>query len=59
MNNSNESLRFSRSYIEATGKPLHSRDYYEPDTIASKKEALFWVCVLSALAVVVYLLKAA
>ena len=57
MNNSNESLRFSRSYLEATGKPLHSRDFYEPDTMATKKEALFWICALIALAVTVYLLK--
>ena len=59
MNNSNESLRFSRSYIEATGKPLHSRDFYAPDTLATKKEALFWICAVITLAVTVYLLKVA
>lgn len=57
MNDSNHSLRFSRSYLEATGKPLHSRDFYEPDTMASKKEALFWIIAGITLAIIVYILK--
>ena len=57
MNDSNQSLRFSRSYMEATGKPLHSRDFYEPDTMASKKEALFWIVACIVLAIIVYILK--
>ena len=60
MNNSNESLRFSRSYLEATGirsSLLQFREDVPP--VASKKEALFWICALIVLAVTVYLLKVA
>ena len=48
MNDSNQSLRFSRSYQEATGKRLHSRDFLEPEPIVTAKEVLFWS--LSAIA---------
>ena len=57
MNDSNQSLRFARSYLEATGKPLHSRDFYESDPLATKKEALFWVLMAVLLGVIVYILK--
>ena len=59
MNDSNQSLRFSSSYLEATGKMLHSRDFYEPDTMASKREALFWIVAVIVLAIIVYILKVA
>lgn len=57
MNNSNESLRFSRSYYEATGKPLHSRDFYEPEPFVTGKEALFWVSAVAVLGIIVYIIK--
>lgn len=60
MNNSNESLRFSRTYLEATGirsSLLQFREDVPP--VATKKEALFWICAVIALCIVVYLLKVA
>lgn len=57
MNNSNESLRFSRSYYEATGKPLHSRDFYEPEPLVTGKEAVFWIAAVVVLGVIVYIIK--
>ncbi len=57
MNDSNYSLRFSRSYQEATGKPLHSRDFYAPEPLVTGKEALFWVLATIVVGCVVYILK--
>lgn len=57
MNNSNESLRFSRSYYEATGKPLHSRDFYEPEPLITGKEAVFWVAAVVVVGIIIYILK--
>ena len=57
MNNSNESLRFSRSYLEATGKPLHSRDFYQPAPFVTFKEVIFWLCMICLLSFTVYILK--
>ena len=57
MNDSNQSLRFSRSYLEATGKPLHSRDFYEPEQYGTLKEAVLWVIGVVCLIAVVYILK--
>ncbi len=59
MNDSNQSLRFARSYLEATGKMLHSRDFYEPDPMVSKKEVAFWVLMAVLLGIIVYILKVA
>ncbi len=57
MNDSNYSLRFSRSYQEATGKPLHSRDFYAPEPLITGKEALFWVSAVAVMGVIVYIIK--
>jgi hypothetical protein len=57
MHDSNQSLRFSRSYLEATGKPLHSRDFYVPEPMVTKKEAVFWVFAVIVLISTVYILK--
>jgi hypothetical protein len=57
MNDSNQSLRFSRSYLEATGKPLHSRDFYVPEPMVTKKEALFWGFAAMVLVLTIYILK--
>jgi hypothetical protein len=57
MNDSNQSLRFSRSYQEATGKMLHSRDFYEPEPLITGKEALFWLCGAICLGIIVYIIK--
>ena len=56
MNDSNQSLRFSRSYYEATGKRLHSSDFVESTPIVTGKEALFWCIALCSVSGVVYLL---
>lgn len=57
MNDSNQSLRFSRSYQEATGKMLHSRDFYEPEPLVTGKEAVFWVAAVVVVGVIVYIIK--
>lgn len=57
MNNSNYSLRFSRSYLEATGKPLHSRDFYVPEPMVTGKEALFWCIVVVVTCSILYIVK--
>jgi hypothetical protein len=52
MNDSNYSLRFSRSYYEATGKRLNSNDFAESEPIVTGKEVLFWSvasCVIGAI----------
>ena len=57
MNDSNQSLRFSRSYQEATGKPLHSSDFYEPDKHATLKDAIIGIVGFIVLCVLVYIIK--
>lgn len=60
MNNSNESLRFSRTYLEETGirsSLLRFNEDIPPK--ATSLEALFWVCAVIALCIVAYLLKVA
>ena len=57
MNNSNQSLRFSRSYTEATGKRLRSTDFATPEPIVTAREALFWASAIGVVIVTVYLLK--
>ena len=57
MNNSNQSLRFSRSYTEATGKRIRSTDFVAPEPIVTVSEALFWVSAIGIVIVTVYLLK--
>lgn len=59
MNDSNQSLRFSRSYLEATGKPLHSRDFYDPDKHATLKDAIIGIVGFIVLCTVIYILKVA
>lgn len=58
MNNSNESLRFSRTYLEATGirsSLLRFNEDIPPKATGS--EALFWISAAVTLANVAYLLK--
>lgn len=57
MNDSNYSLRFSRSYREATGKLLHRSDFSEPEPIVTGKEVLFWIVMSSIICAVVYFIK--
>lgn len=57
MNNSNYSLRFSRSYTEATGKRIRSTDFASPEPIVTGLEALFWVSVVGVMSVIIYVLK--
>lgn len=59
MNDSNNSLRFSRSYLEATGKPLHSRDFYEANKHATLKDAIIGIVGFIVLCSVIYILKVA
>ena len=59
MNNSNHSLRFSRSYTEATGQRIRSTDFTSPEPIVTGREALFWLSMVGIVSVIVYLLKVA
>lgn len=57
MNDSNQSLRFSRSYTEATGKRLRSTDFVAPEPIVTGLEALFWVSVVGVVSVIVFIFR--
>ena len=57
MNDSNYSLRFSRTYQEATGKRLHSSDFAESEPIVTGKEVLFWIIASSVVCAVIYFIK--
>ena len=57
MNDSNQSLRFSRSYTEATGKRLRSTDFVAPEPIVTGREALFWLSAIGVVAAIVYIIK--
>ena len=57
MNDSNQSLRFSRSYQEATGKRIRASDFAEPEPLITGREALFWTIALCAVCAVVYFLR--
>jgi hypothetical protein len=56
MNDSNYSLRFSRSYKEATGKRIHSGDFEQDKPIVTGKEAIFWLSILGIVSFIGYLL---
>ena len=57
MNNSNESLRFSRSYTEATGQRIRPTDFASPEPIVTGLEALFWVSVVGVVSVIVFIFR--
>lgn len=59
MNDSNQSLRFSRSYTEATGQRIRASDFAAPESIVTGREALFWLSAIGVVATVVYILKVA
>lgn len=52
---SNHTLRFPRSYQEATGKRLHARDFESEYPRVSKREALVWLSVVVSLMIVGYI----
>ena len=56
MNDSNQSLRFSRSYTEATGQRIRASDFAAPEPIVTGREALFWVSAIGVVAVIVFIL---
>ena len=49
---SNHTLRFPRSYQEATGKRLYRSDFADEFTRPRKRDALLWLSVVVILAVV-------
>ena len=55
MNDSNRTLRFSRTYQEATGKRIRASDFDEPMPHISGRFALVWALIVCALCLVVYL----
>ena len=58
MNNSNQSLRFSRTYLEETGirsSLLRFNEDIPPK--ATSLEALFWVSVVGVLSVIVFIFR--
>lgn len=57
MNDSNQSLRFSRSYTEATGQSIRATDFIAPEPIVTVREALFWVSAIGVVAVIVFIIK--
>lgn len=52
MNDSNHTLRFSRTYQEATGKRLSRYDFCDEFPRARKRDALLWLFVVVVLSVV-------
>lgn len=57
MNDSNQSLRFSRSYTEATGQRIRASDFDAPTPIITGREALFWLVAVAVLSIIVYIIK--
>ena len=55
MNDSNYTLRFSRTYQEATGRRIRRSDFDETTPFITGKGALFWTLAVVALCVVIYL----
>ena len=57
MNDSNQSLRFSRSYAEATGQRIRTSDFAAPEPIVTGIEALFWLSAIGVVAIIVFILR--
>lgn len=55
MNDSNHTLRFSRTYQEATGKRCRTSDFEPVAPSVSGKFAAVWTFAVVALCLVVYL----
>ena len=56
MNDSNQTLRFSRSYTEATGRRLHRSDFDPPAPGIQGRDVVFWIGAVLILAGVVAVL---
>lgn len=55
MNDSNQTLRFSRTYQEATGKRIRRSDFAEPVPHISGRFALVWALIVFVLCLTIYL----
>lgn len=54
MSDSNRTLRFPRSYQEATGKRLRRSDFDDEFPRARKRDAILWSLIVAVLSVVLY-----
>lgn len=54
MNDSNHTLRFSRTYQEATGKRVRRADFDAPTPAITGKGAAFWTLAVVALCITIY-----
>ena len=55
MSKSNHTLRFDRTYKEATGKTISSKDFMDQTPRASARQALLWLFVVACTGIVGYI----
>ena len=55
MSQSNYTLRFDRTYKEATGKTISSKDFVDEYPRARKRDAILWSLIVVVLSVVGYI----
>jgi hypothetical protein len=56
-NDSNYTMRFSRTYKEATGKPIRKSDFEPDQPTATKKDAVFWSLAIALILTLSYLTR--
>jgi hypothetical protein len=56
-NDSNYTMRSSRTYKEATGKPIRKSDFEPDQPIATKKDAVFWSLAIALILTLSYLTR--